>query len=280
MKDYLGYQGKVCVITGAASGTGKATTEMLVDLGAKVYALDWAEVTTPGIEKFVKVNLGDKASIDTAMTQVPDQIDSFIGVAGISGIKHDFNTTVMINFIGPKYITDEYLTKRIKNGGSITYVSSIGGSKWMNHLNEVQDIAEANTWDEAVAALKAKGQTGPFPHGGYIVSKRAVNYYAKTIITPFGKRNIRVNCVNPSLITQTGLTEEFYEMGGGEETSKAGMLAAAEGYSTGKDIANALIYLASDLNTRVSGLDFYVDYGYEGMVAIGKYSHECDMNLL
>lgn len=33
MKDYLGYTGKVCVVTGAASGMGKATAEMLVDFG-------------------------------------------------------------------------------------------------------------------------------------------------------------------------------------------------------------------------------------------------------
>ena len=48
MKDYLGYTGKVCVVTGAASGMGKATAEMLVDLGARVYALDWAEVKVEG----------------------------------------------------------------------------------------------------------------------------------------------------------------------------------------------------------------------------------------
>ena len=36
MKDYFGYSGKVCVVTGAASGMGKATAEMLVDLGAQV----------------------------------------------------------------------------------------------------------------------------------------------------------------------------------------------------------------------------------------------------
>lgn len=40
MKDYFGYQDQVVVVTGAASGMGKATAEMLVDLGAKVYALD------------------------------------------------------------------------------------------------------------------------------------------------------------------------------------------------------------------------------------------------
>ena len=52
MKDYLGYTGKVCVVTGAASGMGKATAEMLVDLGAMVYALDWAEVKVEGITAY------------------------------------------------------------------------------------------------------------------------------------------------------------------------------------------------------------------------------------
>ena len=41
MKDYFGYQEKVVIVTGASSGMGKATAEILVDLGAKVYALDW-----------------------------------------------------------------------------------------------------------------------------------------------------------------------------------------------------------------------------------------------
>jgi NAD(P)-dependent dehydrogenase (short-subunit alcohol dehydrogenase family) len=61
MRDYFGYEEKVCVITGAASGIGKAATEMLVDLGAKVYALDRTEVTTPGIAGFVEVDLGTNA---------------------------------------------------------------------------------------------------------------------------------------------------------------------------------------------------------------------------
>ena len=64
MKDYFGYNGKVCVVTGASSGMGKAAAEMLVDLGAKVYALDYNACPVEGIEKFVKVNLGDKNSID------------------------------------------------------------------------------------------------------------------------------------------------------------------------------------------------------------------------
>ena len=40
MKDYFGYKDKVCVVTGAASGMGKATCEILLDMGAVVYGLD------------------------------------------------------------------------------------------------------------------------------------------------------------------------------------------------------------------------------------------------
>ena len=51
MKDYFGYQEKVVIVTGASSGMGKATAEILVDLGAKVYALDWNACDVKDIEK-------------------------------------------------------------------------------------------------------------------------------------------------------------------------------------------------------------------------------------
>ena len=50
-----GYEGKVAVVTGAASGIGKAVAEMLVELKAKVYALDISEINVEGVEKCVYV---------------------------------------------------------------------------------------------------------------------------------------------------------------------------------------------------------------------------------
>lgn len=52
---------------------GKATVEMLVDLGARVYALDLNECEVNGIEKFIKCNLASKQEIDETFRQLPEK---------------------------------------------------------------------------------------------------------------------------------------------------------------------------------------------------------------
>ena len=80
MKDYFGYTDRVCVVTGASSGMGKATVETLVDMGAKVYALDINPCNVEGIEKFIECNLAKREQIDEAFKQIPEHIDCFFGV--------------------------------------------------------------------------------------------------------------------------------------------------------------------------------------------------------
>lgn len=109
MKDYLGYTGKVCVVTGAASGMGKATAEMLVDLGARVYALDWAEVKVEGITAYLHTDLSKKESIDAAFAQIPDHIDCYFGIAGVSGLGTDFLTTTKIDLISTSTSASAFL---------------------------------------------------------------------------------------------------------------------------------------------------------------------------
>ena len=136
MKDYFGYAGKVCVVTGAASGMGKATAEMLVDLGAKVYALDWATVNIEVIEKYICTDLSQKDSIDKAFEAIPQQIDSFFGIAGVSGAKCDFITTTKIDLISNKYICEEILVNRMSEGGSIAFMTSTAGIGWEKEGNK------------------------------------------------------------------------------------------------------------------------------------------------
>ena len=136
MKDYLGYKDKTCVVTGASSGMGKATVEMLVDLGAKVYALDLNPCSVEGITEFYKCNLADKSSIDEVFSKLPKKIDAFFGIAGLSGAKTDYKTTFNCNYTANMYITLNYLKNRMERGSSIVYVTSTAGLEWKKYKKE------------------------------------------------------------------------------------------------------------------------------------------------
>ena len=268
MKDYFGYAGQTCVVTGAASGMGRATCEMLIDLGAEVYALDVAEVTLP-VKKFIKCNLGDKASIDAAFQELPQEIDKFFGIAGVSGVVTDFKTTVMINFIGNKYITEEYLAKRVKSGGAIAYMASLGGRGWLETREEFKDVIDAKTWGESVSSLDVvdalvaqKGYGKAVGLQGYRMSKRMMIYFSKKIIQEFAKKDIRVNVVNPGQ-TQTQLTDEWATLLTVEQMrgSQDGVTRAA----VPMEMAGPIVFANSDMATYMSGVDIFVDYGQMGM---------------
>jgi len=261
MKDYFGYEDKICVVTGAASGMGKSATEMLVDLGAKVYALDWNEVKVEGIAKFIQVNLGDKESIDNAFALLPEKIDSFFGVAGVSGIKTDFNTTVIIDFVSNKYISETYLSKRMNEGSAIAFITSTGGFAWDKEGNkkEYMPLIEAKSWEDAITTLEGLDLNvlpGPL---GYMFAKLAMNYYVAYLQATFTSKHIRVNALLPGS-TDSGMKDEFSLAAGGNEnllkyTGYAGRLANPS------EMGEPVVFLNSNMASYISGELLVVDYG-------------------
>lgn len=261
MKDYFGYQGKTVVVTGAASGMGKATAEMLVDLGAKVYALDWAEVKVEGIEQYIHTDLSQKESIDDAFSKIPQDIDSYFGIAGVAGTKTDFLTTVKIDLISNKYICEKILINRMKENSSIAFMTSTAGVGWEleGNMKYYLPVVEADGWDSAVEVI----QSSPFIHlpgnAGYSFSKLAMNYLVCKYQGLFASKKIRVNAVLPGS-TDTGLTDDFSSLIGGvdnllEYTGYAKRLALS------KEMAGPIVFLNSEAASYVSGELMIVDYG-------------------
>lgn len=261
MKDYFGYVGKVCVVTGAASGMGKATAEMLVDLGAKVYALDWATVNIEGIEKYICTDLSQKDSIDKAFEAIPQQIDSFFGIAGVSGAKCDFITTTKIDLISNKYICEEILVNRMSEGGSIAFMTSTAGIGWEKEGNKkvYLPILEAKGWQASVEILE-KSILRHLPGTlGYPFSKLAMNYYVAQLQKEFASMGIRVNAVLPGS-TDTGLKDEFTKMVGGE-TELLKHCGYANRLAKSEEMAKPIVFLNSDMASYISGELMIVDYG-------------------
>ena len=213
MKDYLGYKDKICVVTGAASGMGKATCEILIDLGAKVYAMDLAPITLP-VEKAIKLNLGDKESVDQAFKEVPSTIDKFFGIAGVSGVTTDFATTIRINFIGHRYALETYVIPKLAEDGAIAFMGSLAGTGWQETREELTPVVDAPDWDTAVAETakiaeraETKGYGKMIGVKGYFMSKRMMNLYVKKMAGPLAEKGIRINIICPGS-TETQLTEK------------------------------------------------------------------------
>lgn len=261
MKDYFGYEGKVCVVTGASSGMGKAAAEMLVDLCAKVYAVDWNPCTVKGIEKFIQTDLSRKESIDACFEELPEHIDCFFGIAGVSGVKTDFNTTVTIDLFANTYIAEEYLISRMDQGGAIAYITSTGGFNWDREGNRKYylPLIKAKGWDNKIQALEALNFVnlpGPL---GYMFAKSAMNYFVASCQSVFAEKGIRVNALLPGS-TNTGMKNEFSLAAGGDEKllNSAGH---AHRLAESAEMGEPVVFLNSNMARFVSGALLVADYG-------------------
>lgn len=257
MKNYFGYEGKICVVTGASSGMGKATVEMLVDLGANVYALDLNPCTINGIKEFIKCDLANKKEIDEAFKKIPEHIDSFFGVAGLSGAKTDYRTTFDCNYTSNMYITLNYLKNRMSKGGSIVYCTSTAGLEWKRFKKEQNKVVHAKTWEEVEGITKKLASSAPATFA-YMYSKRCLSQFACEQAVEFAKLGIRINNVLPAS-TDTGMKQEFQDMVG----SKEGLIAQAGlagRLATPEEMAYPMVFLNSEMSSFISGLDMVVDY--------------------
>lgn len=273
--ELLDYQDKVCVVTGAASGIGKAVCKLLVSMGAEVYALDRNPGQLDGLKQFLQADLSDKQSIDAAFAQLPGRIHRFFGVAGLSGAKTDWWTTFTVNFSANKYITETYLEQRMERGDAIAYVTSTGGLMWEKWQREYKKVIACKTWDEMTAFMKKTAPKNGIGIMAYSLSKRAMNYYTSEKAVELAPRGIRVNAVLPGS-TDTGMKQEFEKMAGGkeallEQNGTAGRLAAPE------EMAEPLCFLNSNMARFVSGQLLIVDMANNYEIVLGKKKNRLDV---
>ena len=266
MKDYFGYKDKVCVVTGASSGMGKATVEMLVDLGARCYAVDLNPCDVKGITEFIKCDLSKKEEIDNLFSKLPEHIDCFFGVAGLSGSKTDYMTTFNCNHTANFYITEEYLTKRMSKGDSIVYVTSTAGLNWKEFRKEQSKVVNAGTWEEVERVVEPLAKISPSTFA-YMYSKRCLSEYACEASVKLGKQGIRVNNVMPGS-TDTGMKDEFEKMAGGEEALLA-ETGVAHRLATSEEMAGPIVFLGSSMASFISGVDLCVDSSDSSLKTLG-----------
>lgn len=242
-------ENKVIVVTGAASprGIGKATAKALAAQGARVVILDLrredaqAAAADLGPEHLgLACDVTDKdACIAAARVTLEryGRIDGLINNAGITQPVRtleisgkDFDAIVDVNLRGTLYMSQAVIpAMKEQNGGSIVCMSS-------------------------VSAQRGGGIFGG-PH--YSAAKAGVLGLAKAMAREFGANHIRINSITPGLI-QTDIT--------GDKLTPDMRADIIKGIPLGRlgdatDVANACLFLVSDLSTYLTGITLDVNGG-------------------
>jgi NAD(P)-dependent dehydrogenase (short-subunit alcohol dehydrogenase family) len=245
------FEGRVAIVTGAASGIGRATTQRLVDEGATVVAVDRdadglaaaAEAIGKGADDSGAVvtlvgDVGDPASAAEAVaTATGDlgRLDVLVNNAGILRFEHshevaaeDWDRMLRINLTGTFQFCQAAIPVMVAAGrGAIVNVASTAAQF-------------GHPWAAAYAASK----------GGVLALTR-------TLAVEYAKQGLRVNAVCPGSI-DTPITEAF-SVPAGADPSLVRRIMAPVGPSGPEPVAAAIAYLASDDAAHVIGADVRID---------------------
>lgn len=254
---------------------GRACTERLVKLGAVVYALDVVPVEIEGIKEFVRVNMGDKNSIDEGFRQLPASIDKFFFFAGITGERNTAKEVLLVNFVGNQYIMRQYLPNRMPTDSAVLIVTSVGANRWYLPENkaELEELVHAESWEAAEKILDQICDGLPVGNA-YTYSKRALAYFTMLTATEFAPKGIRVNSIKPGN-TKSGIYEEFKarffrQHPDKDETDFARHYSLLSRTAEPREMAEPAIFMNSDMASFISGAELIIDYALDSAIFIGK----------
>jgi NAD(P)-dependent dehydrogenase (short-subunit alcohol dehydrogenase family) len=260
LPDVLRYQGKRVIVTGCASGMGRATAALLLDLGARVQGLDCRR-TDLKLDSFTLLDLREPASIERAVQCIGGGIDALFNCAGV-GPTFSTLDKMKVNFIGTRYLT-ELVLPLMGAGSAIASIASTAAMGWSRRIAVHKQLLAAAGYTEAVRWSEdhqdAVGE-------GYGFSKEAIVVWTLTESQTLIKRGIRINCVLPGL-TQTPMLTEQIAVNTSSEVLQA-VIQPIGRPATPEEQALPLLMLNSAAAGYLNGAALNVDGGRLARVAM------------
>jgi len=252
--DWLGLSGRVCVVTGGGGGIGRATALSLAQAGARVAAIDLDERGLEATRSELRASGGDHfiGRCDTTNAEsvagAAEAIEKSLGPCSVlvnaaailrpGALENlalaEWNAVLSVNLTGYFLCAQSFGRQMRKLGrGSLVHVASIAGSH-------------------------AQGQSG-----AYSVSKAGVIMLSRQLANEWGPQGIRSNVVSPGMVI-TPMSQAFYDTPGVTERRSAVVPLRRVGMP--QDMADAILFLASDRSSYVNGDEISVNGGYANML--------------
>jgi NAD(P)-dependent dehydrogenase (short-subunit alcohol dehydrogenase family) len=253
----MSIKGKIAIITGAASGIGQATAFLFAQDGAKVVVVDINDTggkeTVNKIKRgrkqavFIHADVSKEVDVKTMAKKVRDiygNVDILVNNAGVVLVKplletteQDFEKVVNTNYKSI-FLCIKYLLPLMKKGGSIVNIASISG-----HVGQIN-------------------------HAVYGGTKGAIIAITRALAWELAPRGIRVNSISPGSVETPMLLGdveiEAKRLGVSKEKirKERSDIGALHRWADPKEIAEAILFLASDKSSYVTGTDLLVDAGW------------------
>jgi NAD(P)-dependent dehydrogenase (short-subunit alcohol dehydrogenase family) len=240
-------EGKVAIVTGAASGIGRATTELFAAEGARVVAVDLNEAAGRELERpsvaFVRADVASGADVQRVVRAAVERfggLDILFNNAGIAIFKtleetdeEEWDRVVDVNlkacYLGIKHAIPEM---RRRGGGAIVNTASVHG-------------------------FATAGQVG-----AYGATKHGVIGLTKAAALELARDNIRVNAVCPGAIETPLMRANLRAVGDeAEELRKIAQSEPLGRVGRPEEIARAVLFLVSDEASFATGAPFLIDGG-------------------
>jgi NAD(P)-dependent dehydrogenase (short-subunit alcohol dehydrogenase family) len=263
LEDVLGYAGRRVVVTGAASGMGAATASILIELGARVTAVDVRRTEVPAAQ-VIEVDLRDCAAIDAAAESIEGPIHAYFGCAGLPGPPFAALDVMLVNFVGARHLIERVLPK-IPVGGAIAVVASNAAMGWQLELEQLMHLVSADGFDAGKRWCESNAEM--LEAAAYPFSKKAINAWVASRAATLIADGVRLNCINPGP-TDTAMMPHFVEFAGANVIDA--FVGPIRRKSTPEEQAWPLIFLNSPRSSYVNGESLVTDGGFFGAVQTGQ----------
>jgi NAD(P)-dependent dehydrogenase (short-subunit alcohol dehydrogenase family) len=246
---WLDLSGRVCVVTGGASGIGAETAKQLADLGALVAILDRNEEAGNSVEYAIRHQGGEALFIRGDITQTDSLQKAAVTIEKKFG-KCDVlvNSAALVGYAGPLLEADMDLWTRMMD------VNLTGALRCTQIF--AKQMIDAGRGGSVINVASVCGHV-PLPNGGaYSVGKAGLMMMSRLLTLELAPHKVRCNSVSPGLV-RTEATEAVYKLP--EVLEKRNQMVPTGRVAGPLDLANVIVFLASDRSSYISGQDLLVD---------------------